>query len=207
MSDRRLHELSNAFRYLEKRAAVDAIMRELDTLRAKYQTESANRQATIYQDELDDTTEYMMRREEIARNEAYELYKQDNAVREEAYKALQSYAGGTRFAARNTPSELQVRSEAMNIRKKQGDAFADIYLTQCVNNRYITPIQRDAIAKKIGLGKVERPSDEEVRAEVKRLLKEEGREYAYRYVKGLYETGMIFVRTREEMYDLIGVIR
>lgn len=192
----------------QKQAAVDAIMRELDALRAEYAATSAQKQAAILSEANEDIAAYGLSVREEASDRAYELYKQDRKTetkQDDQSDATPVEQGGSYLADKNYTSPAGAKVDAMKYKQTKTDAWAVNYLENQQARGVITEEQRLQILKEIGLDSFVFPTRDEVEKEVERLLQEKGEEAALAYLQELYDGKWIDTRMLETIKTIFEI--
>jgi len=191
----------------QKQKAVDAIMRELDTVRADLEAQSVNKQNTIYTQADADVLGNRIAYENAASRNAFSLYKmqkdieQAQAEREHelAVQRQKSIAAnkaafdshGSYNAVQSLLSPNAIKLNAKILLHTNNVADADNYLNQAVNRRDITKAQKVQIAQEIGLYDFDRPSLMNVAESAKGIMLDKGKEEVTAYLDSLLDTGLV----------------
>ena len=205
----------------QRQKAVDAIMRELDAVRAEYQMKSTTEQNRLLADAESDILAYDNNAQQAAAQNAMSLYKlqmqSEEAQRDreheltmkglsETKKQQEDYiAKGTANADKSlwSPNAVQLNAKIINHRK--GLLAVDNFLRQAVNNGYIDEKQSWTIKQNIGIADLDRPSEPDVAQTARALLKEKGEEAAKAYLDELYESGLVGISTIEAVRIAMGL--
>ncbi len=191
----------------QKQQAVDAIMRELDAVRADLEAQSVNKQNAIYAQAEADVLAEQTASEKAAAQNAFSLYKlqtdveqaQADRANELAVQRLKAIKDretaiadlGTYNAVDSEWSPNAVRINAKIIQHKSGVVDADNFLNQAVNNGYITKAQKAQIVQEIGMSDFDRPSPQNVADYTRNIMKAKGKKEAHAYLDSLLKTAIV----------------
>ncbi len=208
----------------QKQAAVDAIMRELDSVRAQYRTEAAGKTATIQNEADADKATYWTKQQETAQEQAYDLYRFDREQAFEQYQFEQEQAQKAlelryKYGADDEDKEAftwphvvdtdhnrsytAAKADTVHMAKTKGQKAAVDFIERLYVNGEITEEQRADLRVLIGARETEPISDGQLVSYMMRIYYSDGEQAAYSYLEELQKAGAI---TYDKYADMCKVV-
>lgn len=184
----------------QKQAAVDAIMRELDTVRAQYRMEAATKTADIQSEADADKSAYRTSQQEAAQAQALDLYEFEQKQALEMYKQEQQqaqkelelrYKYGDDVLLDEGAVFLQANKDVIYTAKTQGQKAAIDHIEQLYADGTINAEQRAELRTQIGVRETEPMSDSHLVAYTMRICRDYGGAEATNYLDQLFKAGVI----------------
>ncbi len=190
----------------QNEAAADAAQRQWQSSEAAAdrQHEASESAADREHEKNESAADRDWKSKENAINREHAIYKQYLQFMAQSTGELRDVSVSSVDADDNTYSLFAIELNAKTVQKERGDVFVEQYLTQCVNNEFITEEQKTELLQKVGVRQHTPLTIAQVRAISKRIQQYDGTEAACDHVKFLYDSGMIGIRVAEMMYDELG---